>query len=1067
MRILLAFLCAVLLSAFASAQKRYLVSPNQEVIPIPQGSSAQKLITEYSQRRTPSKLSTDCSSQFWFGYEPTPWPVNNQFGFRQRDVMGEWFIAPARGKIDTIYFEPNGTIGTPDSLVILRIFNSNLSPGHGPGYDYPPPCISWGYWKNTSDPEGGIAAFIEDATDTSWTSTVDSNRSPKPSFAPFGLSVWGMGGVPVKLKPNTVNAVPTDIIPGGFQIRPHSPGAKDTIDIGEAFFFAMEMPSLDSVIIGNEVYTQFSASNTGPFPSRDWKFYEHDSSAANCAGTPLSEVKKGWVARGPFSDDTNATAAFNVWYEMTPSSNFPPKINSIDKLGYTLSTGNRIITMEAFDCDAESPGRAGVESAYVRYRILDLAGVTLLVGTVPMVYIGGDSYSGTLPGVAGERIVSYKAFAYDSTGLADSTIEFSYRVVGFNSLYYKADTTLPCTTMSISGTGAAIDPSEWFLPPRTTNTHPGDDGTAGPFSLGGPFIYFGDTLNYAWVGVNGAIALSKTAAETLDVNANGFPTHAWTLPQRQYHGRSDFAGQDSGLMPKNFIAPFWADWIVGQDAPPAQFGHIRYSSTAFADKFVAEWDSVGDYDAIGAVADNDIFRVVLDRLSGSIQFQYDNVGVGGLDSLNLTGIQSDSLTHAGPITPFNFFNKDGSPPESRIHNGLCLSYYPCAFQLSLTDGWNLISNGVILPGYSKSFLFPTAVSPAFSYNGGYYPRFTLPRVGGYWVKFNGAQTICVPGTPVLCIDDTVEAGWNIIGSVSKPVLVSSIISPPPSIVMSPFFGYSGSYIVASVIFPGHAYWVKVAAAGVLHICASGAVPKEVPAIDELAGLDKLTIQDKLGRAQALYIGSDDVLTSEAASKYEMPPGAPEGELDVRFSSGRMVEVYPSQRDPANRYEYPISIQGAVYPLMVKWETARGSARKLALTAIIRQETKTLAIFGGSGAGSGKVTISDAVVNKLVLKLTEGLALPKEFALSQNYPNPFNPTTHFNVDIPKLSEVFITVYDVLGRKIATLMSGEQEAGYHTVEWDSKDSHGLTVPSGMYVVRMTAGEFTSVRKVLLMR
>jgi flagellar hook assembly protein FlgD len=94
-------------------------------------------------------------------------------------------------------------------------------------------------------------------------------------------------------------------------------------------------------------------------------------------------------------------------------------------------------------------------------------------------------------------------------------------------------------------------------------------------------------------------------------------------------------------------------------------------------------------------------------------------------------------------------------------------------------------------------------------------------------------------------------------------------------------------------------------------------------------------------------------------------------------------------------------------------------------------------------------------------------VPKEFALSQNYPNPFNPTTHFSVDIPRSSAVDVTVYDVLGRKITTLMSGEQEAGYHIMEWDSKDSHGLTVPSGVYMVRMTAGDFNAVKKIMLMK
>ena len=132
-------------------------------------------------------------------------------------------------------------------------------------------------------------------------------------------------------------------------------------------------------------------------------------------------------------------------------------------------------------------------------------------------------------------------------------------------------------------------------------------------------------------------------------------------------------------------------------------------------------------------------------------------------------------------------------------------------------------------------------------------------------------------------------------------------------------------------------------------------------------------------------------------------------------------------------------------------------------AALGKDTKTLGIM----EGSGKVTISDAAVSKLILKLTDAPAVPKAFALSQNYPNPFNPVTHFSVEIPRASVVDVTVYDVLGRKITTLLTGDQEAGYHLMEWDSKDSHGLNVPSGMYMVRMTAGEFNAVRKIMLMK
>jgi hypothetical protein len=982
--------------------------------------------------------------------------------------MGEWFVAPVRGTIDTFYFIPNGSISTVDSTVIVRIFKSNIFPGHGPGYDYPPPCLSWGYWLNTNDPESGIAAFIQDATDTTWHSTADSNGSSSPSFEPFGSAVWGMGGPSVKLVPNSINSLPMDILPGGFQIKAHPPEVADVVDAGETFFFTMKMPSFFSPQpYPDPAPTQFAGDYQFQVPGRAWKFYPHENGpVCPCCG-PVGY--KGWWARGSSDGgDPSRALAFDIWYSMTPTNNLPPTIIEGTALGYTLSTDSREVSVTAIDCDYENPSRAGLDSVYARYTVTDLAGIVMANGSVPMEYAGGDTYGGTLPGVPKGKIVRYKFFAIDSTGLSDSTFEFKYNVVDLNSPYYRADTTLPCTTMSIADAGSVIDTSAWFLPPRSANANRTDDGTSGPFSLGGPFVYFGDTLNYAWIGVNGAIALSKTAAETLDVNSNGYPTYAWDLPQRQYHDRSDMAGQDAGLMPKNFIAPFWSDWIIKQDASPSTFGHIRYSATAYPGKFVVEWDTLGDFDATGPVIDHDRFRVILDRTSGAIQFQYDNVGFGGLDTLDLVGIQSDSLTHPGVITPFNSFNKNGYPVETHLRNNLCLTYYPCAYEVALVVGWNLVSVGVHPPSYSKSFLFPSSISPAFAYRGGYIPRQTLDTGGGYWIKVSGAQTICVPGLPVACVDDSLNAGWNIVGSSSKPALVGSLTTTPPGIIASPFIEYSGRYSIPTTINPGHGYFVKAREPGVLHICGNTAsAPKEATGIDELAGLDKVTIQDKAGRGQTLYIGSDAILKGDEAARYEMPPSAPEETFDVRYSSGRMVEVYPSKPDKSKEYKYPIELRNAEYPVVVSWKAAGGNERTLALIAVTGKERKTLALLGGNKGSGGNVTIRDPGVRKLILKLTSGTALPKEFALSQNYPNPFNPVTQFTVDVPKAADVEIAVYDVLGRRITSLMTGEQEAGYHTVAWDSKDNRGLTVPSGMYMVRMTAGDFRAVRKVLLLK
>ncbi|MBU0691559.1 T9SS type A sorting domain-containing protein [bacterium] len=95
------------------------------------------------------------------------------------------------------------------------------------------------------------------------------------------------------------------------------------------------------------------------------------------------------------------------------------------------------------------------------------------------------------------------------------------------------------------------------------------------------------------------------------------------------------------------------------------------------------------------------------------------------------------------------------------------------------------------------------------------------------------------------------------------------------------------------------------------------------------------------------------------------------------------------------------------------------------------------------------------------------AIPDRFALYQNYPNPFNPTTQIRYDIPENTHVRINVYNTLGQRVATLLDNIHVAGTYTVTWNSKNSAGHDVASGLYIFRMEAGNFVDAKKMVLMR
>jgi hypothetical protein len=94
-------------------------------------------------------------------------------------------------------------------------------------------------------------------------------------------------------------------------------------------------------------------------------------------------------------------------------------------------------------------------------------------------------------------------------------------------------------------------------------------------------------------------------------------------------------------------------------------------------------------------------------------------------------------------------------------------------------------------------------------------------------------------------------------------------------------------------------------------------------------------------------------------------------------------------------------------------------------------------------------------------------LPEQNQLFQNYPNPFNPSTRISYELPKNIQVILTIFNLLGQEIRTLVNESKEAGHHTVHWDGEDNFGKKVVSGVYLYQIKAGDFKYTKKMLLMR
>ena len=102
-----------------------------------------------------------------------------------------------------------------------------------------------------------------------------------------------------------------------------------------------------------------------------------------------------------------------------------------------------------------------------------------------------------------------------------------------------------------------------------------------------------------------------------------------------------------------------------------------------------------------------------------------------------------------------------------------------------------------------------------------------------------------------------------------------------------------------------------------------------------------------------------------------------------------------------------------------------------------------------------------------VSLADVTVMPEKFTIHQNYPNPFNPVTTLRYELPEQTHVNITIYDMLGRKVKTLINQTQDAGYRSVIWDSTNNYGKPISAGIYLYQIQAGEYMQTKKMVLLK
>nr|MBX2822308.1 T9SS type A sorting domain-containing protein [Rhodothermaceae bacterium] len=364
---------------------------------------------------------------------------------------------------------------------------------------------------------------------------------------------------------------------------------------------------------------------------------------------------------------------------------------------------------------------------------------------------------------------------------------------------------------------------------------------------------------------------------------------------------------------------------------------------------------------------------------------------------------------------------------------------------NLDSGWNMVGipSTPSSSNYTSVFTDVTLTGAPFEYANGAYQQVTDVETGkGYWINTSaeGNQSFS---------DDTVESltlnlaeGWNMIAGPGCFIPTDAISDPSNIIIDGTLYLYEGGYELASGLLPGFGYWIQTSGAGSITMDCNGA--NKAGAINEesdpMSHFGKLEIKDAAEGSQTLLFGAE-LNDSDSFAKFLMPPKAPKGRFDVRFSKGARLN---------EGNEGIVLLQSDAFPLSVNLvRSPQAGSSELVIEEIVRGAT-----VRSHSVGEGEIIeITNPDVTALKISSTdevEEYSLPTQFALQGNYPNPFNPSTQVVFDLPEAGIIQVDVYDMLGRRVLSVPAQEMSAGANRkVHIDASE-----LASGMYIYNVRA-------------
>ncbi|MGH7494590.1 MAG: T9SS type A sorting domain-containing protein [bacterium] len=392
----------------------------------------------------------------------------------------------------------------------------------------------------------------------------------------------------------------------------------------------------------------------------------------------------------------------------------------------------------------------------------------------------------------------------------------------------------------------------------------------------------------------------------------------------------------------------------------------------------------------------------------------------------------------------------------------------------LASGWNMISSFVEPSNPDLQAMFSSILANLVIVKNGagqvFWPQFGINTIGqwnprhGYQINLSAASALAITGMPVVPEATAIQLnqGWNLVAYLrnSSQNIETALASIANRIVIvknnagQVFWPQFNINTIGSMQ-PGEGYQMNVSQAATLTYPANGAMS---------AGLEKsganwtvLEVHEGATRHYPLPAKTG----ANAIFLIRFPQGANGDEIAVVAAAATVVGSGVLHQGTAL-----ITVWGDdALTEEITEGAVEGDALALKLWSPADQTEKALEISSLTDALAG-AALDPAIHYQAEAAWVADVAFaqerPTSFSLSQNYPNPFNPATRIQYALPENAQVKLTVYDMLGQRVAVLVDKKQPAGYHEIIFQA-----TPLPSGMYFYRLHAGSFVETRKMVVLK